>query len=46
MRESLGNGQLRAGLPVEVVLAVRKRTALQYLLEPLSIHFWRALREQ
>ena len=46
VRESLGNGQLRAGLPVEVVLAVRKRTALQYLLEPLSIHFWRALREQ
>jgi HlyD family secretion protein len=46
VRETLGNGQLRAGLPVELVLAVRKRTALQYLLEPLTVHFWRALREQ
>ena len=42
----LGQGQLRPGLPVEVVMAVRKRTALQYILEPLTNHFWRALREQ
>ena len=42
----LGEGQLRPGLPVEVVMNVRKRTALQYLLEPLTGHFWRALREQ
>ena len=42
----LGDGQLRPGLPVEVVMNVRKRTALQYLLEPLTGHFWRALREQ
>jgi HlyD family type I secretion membrane fusion protein len=46
VRDSIGNGQLRAGLPVEVVLAVRKRTALQYLIEPLTVYFWRALREQ
>lgn len=42
----LGRGQLRPGLPVEVVMSVRKRTALQYILEPLTNHFWRALREQ
>lgn len=46
VRGVLGHGQLRPGLPVEVVLAVRKRTALQYLLEPLYSQFWRSLREQ
>lgn len=46
VRGALGRGQLRPGLPVEVVLAVRKRTALQYLLEPLQAHFWRSFREQ
>jgi HlyD family type I secretion membrane fusion protein len=46
VRSVLGHGALRPGLPVEVVLTVRKRTALQYLLEPLTSNFWRALREQ
>lgn len=46
VRAVLGQGQLRPGLPVEVVLAARKRTALQYLLEPLTANFWRSLREQ
>lgn len=46
VREVLGQGQLRPGLPVEAVLAARKRTALDYLLEPLTVHFWRSLREQ
>ncbi|HET9811607.1 MAG TPA: HlyD family type I secretion periplasmic adaptor subunit [Sphingomicrobium sp.] len=46
VRGALGKGHLRPGLPVEVVLAVRKRTALQYILEPLYTHFWRSLREQ
>jgi HlyD family secretion protein len=46
VRGLLGQGQLRPGLPVEVVMAVRKRTALQYLLEPLTSNFWRSLREQ
>ena len=41
----LGKGQLRPGLPVDVVLNVRKRTALQYILEPLTDNFWRSLRE-
>ena len=46
VRGVLGRGKLRPGLPVEVVLSVRKRTALQYLLEPLNAHFWRSFREQ
>ena len=46
VRGVIGQGTLRPGLPVEVVLATRKRTALQYILEPLAGHFWRAFREQ
>ena len=46
VREALGQGELRPGLPVEAVLNARKRTALDYLLEPLTVHFWRSLREQ
>lgn len=46
VRAVLGQGQLRPGLPVEAVLSARKRTALDYLLEPLTVHFWRSLREQ
>jgi HlyD family secretion protein len=43
---TLGHGQLRPGLPVEVLLNVRKRTALQYLIEPLTRNLWGSLREQ
>ena len=46
VRGALGRGELRPGLPVEVLLNVRKRTALQYALEPLTRNFWRSLREQ
>jgi HlyD family secretion protein len=46
VRSVLGQGKLRPGLPVEVVLAIRERTALQYILEPLYGQFWRSLREQ
>ena len=46
VQEVLGKGQLRSGLPVELVMAVRKRTALQYLLEPIANHLWRSMREQ
>jgi HlyD family secretion protein len=45
VQEVLGRGNLKPGLPVDVVLNVRKRTALQYLLEPLYDNFWRSLRE-
>lgn len=42
----LGRGQLRPGLPVSAMLSVRKRTALQYLLDPLWGGFDYALHEQ
>ena len=45
VRSVLGNGELRPGLPVEAVLAVRKRTALQYLMEPLTGALWRSGHE-
>ncbi|HYG25321.1 MAG TPA: HlyD family efflux transporter periplasmic adaptor subunit, partial [Caulobacteraceae bacterium] len=37
---------LRPGLPVEVVVPLRKRTALQYFFEPLQQSVWRSFREQ
>lgn len=45
VRSVLGNGELRPGLPVETVLTVRKRTALQYLMEPLTGALWRSGHE-
>lgn len=36
---------LQAGLPVEVLIPLRKRSALAYLLEPLTQTFWRMGRE-
>ncbi|MBY0423187.1 MAG: HlyD family efflux transporter periplasmic adaptor subunit [Parvularculaceae bacterium] len=38
--------ELRAGLPAEVVISLRKRTALQFLLEPLDQTLWRSFREE
>jgi HlyD family secretion protein len=40
------NGGLRAGQPVQIVIPLRKRTALQYLTEPLSNAAWRSFRER
>ncbi|MBO9710415.1 MAG: HlyD family type I secretion periplasmic adaptor subunit [Caulobacter sp.] len=37
---------LKAGLPVEVVAPMRKRTALEYLVEPLQQRMFRAFREK
>jgi HlyD family secretion protein len=45
VRSVLGQGELRPGLPVETVLTVRKRTALQYMLEPLTGALWRSGHE-
>ena len=44
---SVGQRELRLspGLPVEVFIPLRKRTALQYLLEPLGQTVWRSFRE-
>ncbi|MGD9981264.1 MAG: HlyD family type I secretion periplasmic adaptor subunit [Hyphomonadaceae bacterium] len=38
--------RLRPGLSAQVVVPTRKRTALQYLLEPLNQSLWRSLREE
>lgn len=45
VRAVLGRGELRPGLPVAAVLTVRKRTALDYLLEPLTGALWRSGHE-
>lgn len=37
-----GRPGLRPGLPVEVIVPIRSRTALGYLLEPLTGVFWRS----
>lgn len=39
------NVGLRPGLPAEVIVPTRKRTALQYLIEPLNQTLWRSFRE-
>jgi HlyD family secretion protein len=36
---------LRAGMPVQVLIPLRKRTALDYALEPLIGSFWASFRE-
>ncbi|MFI4976331.1 MAG: HlyD family type I secretion periplasmic adaptor subunit [Caulobacterales bacterium] len=36
---------LRPGLPVEVVVPLRKRTVLDYLLEPLRRGLWKSFRD-
>jgi HlyD family secretion protein len=45
IRSAIGKGELRPGLPVETVMTVRKSTALQYLLEPLTGALWRSGHE-
>lgn len=46
--EKLGRSAntLRPGAPVEVIILLRKRTALSYLLEPLTNNLWRSGSEQ
>ena len=36
---------LRPGLPVEVVVPLRKRTALDYLTDPIREMFWKSFRQ-
>jgi HlyD family secretion protein len=45
IRQVRPGGGLMAGLPAEVVIPLRKRTALQYLVEPLTQSLWKAGRE-
>ena len=46
VRRTLGRGNLRPGLPVDVVLSVRERTVLDMLFGPLTGTLWRSFREQ
>lgn len=41
-----GGSLLRPGLPAEAIIGARKRTALQYMLEPLNQALWRSFREE
>lgn len=41
-----GEDAVRAGMPAEVMVPLRKRTALGYLIEPLTQTLWKAGREQ
>ncbi|NTZ43381.1 HlyD family type I secretion periplasmic adaptor subunit [Altererythrobacter sp. SALINAS58] len=45
IREFREDGGLRPGLPAEVMVPLRKRSALSYLTEPLTQTLWRAGRE-
>ncbi len=45
LEASNSNIRLRPGLPAEIVVPTRKRTALQYLIEPLNQSLWRGFRE-
>jgi len=40
------SGGLRPGLPVEVVVPLRPRTALSYLLDPLRTMIWSSFRQR
>ena len=37
---------LKPGMPVQVLVPLKKRTAMQYILEPLTGALWRSFREQ
>jgi HlyD family secretion protein len=41
-----GQFQLKPGLPAQVLVPLRKRTALQYLTQPLTEAIWRSFREK
>ena len=40
-----GQFQLKPGLPAQVLIPLRKRTALQYMMDPITDAVWRAFRE-
>ncbi len=45
IRRLRGETGLRAGLPAEVMVPLRRRSALNYLVEPLTQTLWRSGRE-
>ncbi len=40
-----GNFEFRAGMPAEILVPTRKRSLVDYLLEPLTVGLWGAFRE-
>jgi HlyD family secretion protein len=46
LRGEKGQGfELKPGMPAQVLIPLRKRTALQYLFEPLTDALWKSFRE-
>lgn len=46
IRKIRGENAIRAGLTADILVPLRKRSALSYLLEPLTHMFWLSGREQ
>jgi HlyD family type I secretion membrane fusion protein len=46
IRQVRGDSGLKAGLPAEVMVPLRQRSALAYLVEPITQTLWRVGREQ
>lgn len=46
VRRYQGADALRPGLPAEVVIPLRRRTTLDYIIEPFQHALWRSFREQ
>ncbi|MFV0625039.1 HlyD family type I secretion periplasmic adaptor subunit [Sphingomonas sp. ac-8] len=45
IRRHAAGREIKPGLPVEILVPLRRRTLLQYLLEPLDQSLWRSFRE-
>jgi HlyD family secretion protein len=45
MRRHATGREIKPGLPVEILVPLRRRTLLQYLLEPLNQSLWQSFRE-
>lgn len=45
LTDANSEAQVRPGLPAQVIVPTRKRTALQYFLEPLNQSIWSSFRE-
>lgn len=46
IRSVHGESAIRAGIPAEVLIPLRKRSALSYLLDPIFSTFWKSGRER
>lgn len=44
-RQAVGAKRIKAGLPAQVIVSGRRRTMLEYLLDPLDQALWRSFRE-